>query len=118
MWVSVRKLVTAASTVVVAIALAICMPVSQLRTAAFQTECCCPDPDQCKCPDHKPDEGTQPAMRACHKTQRDFVAPVSPTFVAPVIELVTAPQAVAIEPVLSLRVPHPAPTPQRPDAPS
>lgn len=118
MWVSLRTLVTAASTLVVAIVLAICVPVSQLPTVAAQTECCCPDPDQCKCPDHKPDEGTQPTMRACHKTQLDFVAPVAPAFVAPEIELAAAPQVAAIEPVFSLHVPHPAPAPRRPDAPS
>lgn len=118
MRVSLRRIVTAASTIVVAIALAIIVPVSQLRTVGTAVECCCPDPDQCKCPDHKPDNGHQPSMRACHKTQHQFVAPVSPAFVAPVIEVLRAPALVAIAPVLALQAPHPAPTPRRPDAPS
>jgi hypothetical protein len=119
--VSLRRLVTAASTLVVAImaiVLAICVPVSQLHTIGSQTECCCPDPDQCKCPDHNEDTQTQPSMRACHKTQHDFVAPVLPAFIAPTIEL-----AIVLEPVgrpseLGRPEPHPAPAPRRPDAPS
>jgi hypothetical protein len=116
--VRLRRLVTAASTIVVAIVLAICVPVSQLHTVATQTECCCPDPDQCKCPDHQPDEGGQPVMRACHKTQHQYVAPVLPAFVAPVIAVVDRPEPVALVPAFVLPVPHAAPPLRRPDAPS
>ena len=118
MLVSLRQLVTAASTIVVAIVLAISVPVSQLHTVATQTECCCPDPDQCKCPDHNGDESTQPMMRACHKTQQQFVAPVLPAFVPPAIEIVVALEEVAFEPAFKHSAPHPAPAPRRPDAPS
>lgn len=118
MRVSLRRLVTAASTIVVAIVLAICVPVSQLHTVATQTECCCPDPDQCKCPDHKPDESTQPTMRACHKTQQQFVAPVLPAFVAPEVQVAIVREPVAFEPAFTYAAPHPAPAPRRPDAPS
>jgi hypothetical protein len=116
--VSLRQLVTAASTIVVAIVLAISVPVSQLHTVATQTECCCPDPDQCKCPDHKGDTTTQPIMRACHKTQHQFVAPVLPAFVPPAIDIVVALEPVAFEPAFTHADPHPAPAPHRPDAPS
>jgi hypothetical protein len=116
--VRLRRLITAASTFVVAIVLALCVPISQLHTVAVQTECCCPDPDNCKCPDHKPDDGTQPMMRACHKTQHEFVAPVLPAFVAPVIARATPVEPIALAPAPALAVPHPAPAPHRPDAPS
>lgn len=118
MRVSLRRIVTAASTIVVAIALAIIVPVSQLRTVGTAVECCCPDPDQCKCPDHKPDKGTQPAMQACHKKSQDFVAPVLPAFVPPTIDIANAPHQVAVAVEYPLSSPHPAPPPRRPDAPS
>jgi hypothetical protein len=116
--VRLRQLVTAASTLVVAIVLAICVPVSQLHTVATQTECCCPDPDQCKCPDHDEDRSTQPTMRACHKTQQQFVAPVLPAFVPPAIDIVVVLEPVAFEPAFTQSDPHPEPAPRRPDAPS
>ena len=118
MWVSLRKLFAAASTVVVAIVLAICVPVSQLHTVGTKVECCCPDPEHCKCPDHQPDDSHQPSMRACHKTQHIYVAPVLPAFLPPVIEIAIVPDVVASAPVISLPAPHPAPSPRRPDAPS
>lgn len=113
-----RRIVTAASTIFVAIALAITVPVSQLRTVGNFVECCCPDPDNCKCPDHKPDRGTQPAMQACHKKSQDFVAPVLPAFIAPAIDVASAPEQVAIAVEYPLSSPHTAPPPRRPDAPS
>ena len=118
MLVSLRQIVTAASTIVVAIVLAISIPISQLHTVATQTECCCPDPDQCKCPGHDEDQSPQPTMRACHKTQQQFVAPVLPAFLPPAIELMIALEPVAFEPAFTHSAPHPAPAPRRPDAPS
>ena len=116
--VSLRTLVSAASTLVVAIVLVICVPVSQLRTVTHETECCCPDPDQCKCPDHQPDKSTQSKMRACHKTTQSFVSPVSPAFVPPQIAVAARGEPVVIVPAFSLPVPHPSPAPRRPAAPS
>jgi hypothetical protein len=116
--VRLRQLVTAASTFVVAIVLAICVPVSQLQTVSTKTECCCPDPDHCKCPDHKPGDGSQPTMRACHKTQQTFMSPVLPEFVEPAVDVVRAPALVAVAVVFAHGEPHPAPAPRRPDAPS
>ena len=69
-------------------------------------------------PDHNPDESTQPSMRACHKTQQQFVAPVLPAFIPPVIDIVAALEPVAFEPAFTYGDPHPAPAPRRPDAPS
>jgi hypothetical protein len=116
--VSLRRLVTAASTIVVAIVLAICVPVSQLHTIGTQTQCCCPDQSHCKCPDHKPDDGGEPVMRACHKTQETFVAPVLPAFIEVELVAIEVPEPVAIVPAFVLPAPHPAPTLRRPDAPS
>jgi hypothetical protein len=116
--VSLRRVVTAAATFMVAIVLAICVPVSQLRTVATKTECCCPDPDHCKCPDHKPDKSGQSQMRACHKTSQQFVSPEAPAFEAIEIAVANVPAPVAIEAAFTHAAPHPAPAPQRPDAPS
>jgi hypothetical protein len=116
--VSLRQLVTAASTIVVAIVLAICVPVSQLHTFSTKSECCCPEPDHCKCPDHKPDDSGQPTMRACHKTQQTFVSPVLPAFVTPDVAVALVREPVAIVADFTHASPHPAPAPRRPDAPS
>lgn len=118
MRVSLRRIANAASTIAVAIALAIIVPVTQLRTVSTQTECCCPNPDHCKCPDHNPDDGTQPMMKACHKTSQDFVAPVLPAFITPAIAVASAPRAALADVEYPLTSPHPAPPPRRPDAPS
>lgn len=118
MHVGLRQLVTAASTIVVAMLLAISVPVSQLHTVGVQTQCCCPDPDHCKCPGHDEGQPSQPAMQPCHKTQREFVSPVLPAFVPPAIEIVVALEPVSFEPVFTHAAPHPQPAPRRPDAPS
>lgn len=115
---SLRRIATAASTIVVAIALAIIVPVSQLHTASNSTECCCPDPDRCQCPDHERDDATQPMMKTCHKTSQDFVAPVLPAFVAPAIEIASTPREIAVAVVFPLTAPHPAPALHRPRGPS
>jgi hypothetical protein len=113
-----RRIATAASTFVVAILLGLVVPVSQLRTVSEQTECCCPDPDTCKCPDHDKDKPTQTTIKACHKTSQSFVAPVLPAFIAPAIEVASAPHVEAVPGTYVLPIPHPAPPPRRPDAPS
>ena len=103
---------------VVAIVLAICVPVSQLHTIATQKQCCCPDPEQCKCPSHDKDSVPEPTIGTCHKTQQSFVAPVLPAFIAPAIVERVSPTVVAIAIAPALPEPHPAPPPRRPDAPS
>ena len=116
--VNVRRLATAAATIIVAIVCALTVPTAQIRTYARVTTCCCPDPHHCHCPDHKPGDQKDPAMRACHRNTQDFVSPVFPSF--------TPPEAVAVARVeraiplamVALRTPHAAPTLRRPDAPS
>jgi len=116
--VSLGRIAAAASTFVVAIVLAICVPVSQLRTFSTKVECCCPDQSHCKCPHEKPGKSGQPSMRACHKTQQDFEAPLAPSFVTPASAIALAPRAVDHDPFFVLPDPHAAPSPRRPDAPS
>jgi hypothetical protein len=116
--VSVRRYATAVSTFVVAIALALFVPISQLHTVSTLIDCCCPDPDRCKCPDHDDDRPTQPMMRPCHKTSQEFVSPVLPAFVTPRIETTAPATTVARMPSFVHPAPHPAPPPARPAAPS
>jgi len=101
----------------VAIAVALAVPVSQLRTVTVIKSCCCPDPANCHCPDHKPDP-SQPAMRVCHNSERAIIAPVLPAFRAPVVAVAVIPEVAVIELAHDVPSPHPAPPPARPDAPS
>ena len=114
----VRRCANAVATLVVAIVVALSVPVSQLTTVAVAQTCCCPDPDNCHCPDHKADHGTQPSLRACHQQREITVAPQLPTFTPPAIALVQPALRVVAAPVIALHSPHTPPTPQRPDTPS
>lgn len=102
----------------VAIAVALAVPISQLRTVAIFKACCCPDPAHCRCPDDKAPPSQQPTLRACHNTERMLVAPELPAFRAPVVAIVPAPAAAVTAIAHVLPAPHPAPPPLRPDAPS
>jgi hypothetical protein len=113
-----RRAATWISTAMVAIVVALAVPVSQLRTISIIKACCCPDPDDCHCPDHKSDQSPQPTMRACHNTERAVVAPQLPAFQAPVIAQAPVPALVAVALDRSIPAPHQAPPPPRPDAPS
>lgn len=115
---SLRRVATAASTAVVALVVALAVPVSQLRTISVVITCCCPDPATCHCPDHKPDRGHQPSIRACHRTSHEAVAPEAPAFTAPQLALVAAPVRIAPAVFAMPSTPHAAPSPARPDAPS
>lgn len=114
----VRRAVARISTVVVAILVALAVPVSQLRTVSIVKTCCCPDPSNCHCPDHKADSPQQSSMRACHNSEHAIVAPELPVFPAPVIAIAQAPAVVVAVVAPMLAAPHAAPPPTRPDAPS
>jgi hypothetical protein len=116
--VSIRRLAAAATTVLVAFVVALAVPVSQLRTFAIQTSCCCPDPAHCHCPDHAPDHGNGSSMRACHKTAHEIVSPVAPAFAAPDVVIATAPARALSRTAWTIAEPHAAPAPARPAAPS
>jgi hypothetical protein len=102
----------------VAIVLALCLPFGQLQTAVERVDCCCPDPDHCKCPDHKPDHSGQSQMRSCHKTTHDGLANQLAAFVPPTLHETIAPARPTMRVSHVLPTPHSEPPPQRPDAPS
>ena len=116
--VRLRRVATAAATLVVAIVVALAVPVSQLRTVSIVTSCCCPDPAQCHCPDHTPDHSTQPTMRTCHRTSHEVVSPGVPAFVAPVLAIASAPVREVRASHAPVAEPHAAPSLPRPDGPS
>jgi hypothetical protein len=116
--VTVRRIAARISTFMVAIIVALAVPVSQLRTVTIVKTCCCPDPSDCHCPDHKTDSSQQPSIRACHNTERAIVAPELPAFRAPVIAVAPVAPVAAVALAPAIPAPHPAPPPTRPDAPS
>jgi hypothetical protein len=107
---------TAATTVVVAIALAVLVPIAQLQTVVEKAPCCCPNPKTCKCK-HDGDP-TQTSMKTCHQKAPDAERTTLPSFVPPSIASTEAPSRLAIAIVDVLPDPHPSPAPRRPDAPS
>jgi hypothetical protein len=109
---------TAVATLVVAVVSALAVPVSQLRVDKVVIECCCPDPSNCHCPDHRGDHSGQSKLRACHRTQKDVVAPEAPSFVSAPIEITTALPRIAPAPILALPAPHAAPSLDEPYGPS
>lgn len=113
-----QRAITAIWTLVVALVVALAVPVSQLRVVAVDHACCCPDPSQCKCPDHGPDTSTSTTMRPCHGTTTVHVTPQPPAFTTPVLALVVAPVRLVSGPTHAIASPRAAPPPTRPDAPS
>jgi hypothetical protein len=118
----IRRAAAWISTVMVAIVVALAVPVSQLRTVSIIKTCCCPDPADCHCPhdrpDHNADPSSQPSIRACHNTERMIVAPELPVFRAPVVAVAAVPAVAVVAVAHVIPAPHPAPPPTRPDAPS
>lgn len=113
----IRRAIAIVATYVVAVLVALAVPVTQLRTVETVTErCCCPDPDNCHCPPVK--SGTQPQMRNCHRISHDVVAPVLPAFDPPSVAIAQPQRVVIATPVIARAEPHPAPAGRRPDAPS
>jgi len=107
----------ALSTVAVAFALILALPVSQLRLLTLVEQCCCPDPDHCQCPDH-PSDSSQPTLSQCHKTIDTLESTGGPSFAPSVAiaELVPTRVPVAVHHTDSM--PHEPPSPERPSAPS
>jgi len=105
-------------TFLIAILLALGVPFATLHTDHERVTCCCPDPDHCMCPDHKPDKSGQPHMQTCHRQLVDGVDAQLATFVpaAPTVIADAAPHALVVEYVLPS--PHASPSLRRPDAPS
>lgn len=107
-----------AATYVVALVVALAVPISQLRTISIVTTCCCPDPAKCHCPDHKADHSKVPSIRACHKSSHEIVAPQLPSFTNAQVAIAIPTPRVAPAIVAVPRNPHEAPVPDEPYGPS
>jgi len=103
---------------IVALLLALTVPVSQLRTVMIEQSCCCPDPASCHCPDGGGAKGDQPQLEACHQDTQAHVAPVLPAFARPALLALRDPAMRAASIIHVLDVPHAPPPPPRPAAPS
>jgi len=117
--VKIRRIANAAATILVAIVVALAVPVSQLRTVTtIHEKCCCPDPAHCHCPTSSTDPSGEPQLKNCHKVEHDVVAPELPAFASPAIaDAPVVAQVVAVA-AISIPAPHAAPAARRPDAPS
>ena len=113
-----RRAATSAIAIAIALVCSVLVPLSQVRTVAVVTTCCCPDPAHCHCPDEKPDHSGKPQMRACHRSTDLTFGPEAPELVPPagVALAPVAQRATHVVAVLSL--PHDAPPVARPEAPS
>jgi hypothetical protein len=116
--VTVRRAASHIATMIVAVCIALAMPVSQLRMSYVVVTCCCPDPTNCHCPHEKPDPSKCPGMRPCHRTNHEIVMPSAPSF-APPEALVAAVQPRVTRVVFAApRVPQSLPRPEEPYGPS
>ena len=103
---------------IVALLLALTVPVSQLRTVMIEKTCCCPDPASCHCPDGGDGKSDQPQLEACHQDVQAHVAPVLPAFTAPITAATPVAPVGAAAFVHVLPTPHAPPPPPRPAGPS
>ncbi|MEP6862544.1 MAG: hypothetical protein ABJE66_18115 [Deltaproteobacteria bacterium] len=115
----IRRIASAAAAMLVAIVVALAVPVSQLRTVTTISEpCCCPDPAHCHCPTDSADPTHDAQLKNCRKVSHDIVASQLPAFSAPAIADAPASIVIVAIAVSSIPAPHAAPTSRRPDAPS
>ena len=114
----IRRAAIAVATYVAAIVVVLAVPVSELQTFSITTTCCCPDPTKCHCPDHKPDHGKQPSIRACHRSQHESVAPQLPSFSPPEVAFAIAPPRVVTVAIAAPPAPHAMPELDEPYGPS
>lgn len=99
--------------------LAIAVPVAQLTAVSIEHWCCCPDPNNCHCPD-RDDEQDDPCstMRSCHSTDHVTTLSSISSFAIPDL-LAVAPRIRVARPIVhAIADPRPSPPPHRPDAPS
>jgi hypothetical protein len=113
-----RRVAHALYSMIVAVIVMIAVPVSQLRTIAVQTECCCPDGVKCHCSDHKDVPTGQDSIKECHKKTDVLVSPSSPDCAKPVaIAAASASERIETH-EFPLTSPHEPPNPARPPGPS
>jgi hypothetical protein len=116
--VRIRRAATSIATFMVAICVALAVPVSQVRLVMTVSTCCCPDPSHCHCPPEKPERPAIPTMKTCHHRSHDVVSPSAPLFVRGTFEAKDL-----VRPMIEVATDlpgdhHAAPDPRRPDAPS
>jgi hypothetical protein len=109
---------TAIVTWIVTCVIALAVPTTQLTTFSTKTTCCCPNPANCHCPDHKADHSDKSTIRACHRTSHDSIAPTLPSFVSPAEVAVDMPVAETPVALVALPAPHDEPEPLEPTGPS
>jgi hypothetical protein len=105
-------------TMLAAVIVMITVPVSQLRTIAVRTECCCPDPTRCHCPDHETGPAGQTSIKACHKSNDIVVGSAASEVVAAPTVMVDAPALRVATAEYALHSLHAPPSPARPPGPS
>jgi hypothetical protein len=104
--------------VILAICAALAVPVAQLQTTRVVIACCCPDPSNCHCPDHKADHSGQSSLRACHRTRHDAVSPEAPSFTPTAVAIAAAPMRAVHIAMTAPTAPHEAPAADEPYGPS
>lgn len=114
----IARVYVALTTAVLALVMAIAVPVAQLRTVEIDRTCCCPDPDECHCPGHDEHDDGAPAMESCHVTVVAIVAAGLPSFEPTVQPAVRAPDIAARVVHVTPASPHAPPVPDRPRGPS
>lgn len=105
-------------TLLVGVIVMLAVPVSQLRLVVDRVECCCPDPEQCKCPDHDKKGPSQTTIQACHKKSEAIANAASHAFAMPTVTVIARPaeQIASIE--FPVTEPHEPPSLDRPRGPS
>lgn len=102
----------------VAVVLALAVPVSQLRTYRVVETCCCPNPAHCHCPPDKPDHSGMPVIRTCHKSSQVLASPHAPSFTPTEVALAAPASRAATTQIAAPAAPKPAPAPDEPYGPS
>jgi hypothetical protein len=110
--------VRALYSIIVCAIVALAVPVSQLRTVSVVSECCCPDPDNCHCPDHGKSLPSQTTIKQCHRSTDLAIGSSLPEFSPPSAVVVSPPARRVAFAEFRLCLPHPPPSPARPAAPS
>ena len=103
---------------IVGVLVMLAVPVSQLRLVSIRVECCCPDPDHCKCPDHRKSQVDDTKIEPCHKSRDVIASGTTDTFPVPEITVIDAPAVEVASVELPTSEPHEPPSPKRPRGPS
>jgi hypothetical protein len=103
--------------IMVAVIVILAVPVTQLRLVTVTHQCCCPDPDNCHCPEDKV-APRDTSMKACHESNEIIASASAPVFVAQPGVDVEGPVTPTAHAEIVLPAPHATPTLDRPRGPS